>query len=307
MDSCAPIQAVTTPPPAGCLRHYTFSVKLHDRFNQEYRQTLSLDPAAEGAKRQLQCDSGPLIYGQIRLMCHDGTWVIENHGTPCFDNQATARVAEIQDRIRGGFEVIPTSIDVTGIVDRLQEQGVHRVKCCCNARLDESLWANWRIHSSWNSRASGHTGFCTVHPGHTPCSHIDSETKGHERTESHRCIVNDADRENWETVLHLNDPPEPRFATPNVPTVSSQEPEEFRDCVPEHSLGECDRCTHSEQCPEDHYCCPFMKLCVADANTECPAENQAFCNGCFERVTPNPEQCSCENPAFPQTWLPRCR
>lgn len=253
-----------------------------------------------------QCAAGPLVHGQFVLTCENGNWAIANHGIPCHDNEADARASETSQH---GFVPQTSRVqrltDVTGIVNRMRDQGTD-IKCCCNARLDSSLWANWRIHRRWNSRASGHTGVCTVHPGDTRCSRTDSLTKGHERTEGARCIVDDADRANWESVLHLNRPSGPRFAQTNVPTVSSQGAEEYRDCVPEHSLGECERCTHGVQCAEGWYCCPFMKVCVQDSTTQCNAMNIAQCSGCFERFTPNPEQCTCENPAFPRSWLPEC-
>lgn len=299
--------AAPTEAPDSCIGTFTFTVQLSNS-NQQYEQSLTLQSAPEGAVRHLQCDAGPMVYGSFNMRCQNGNWVLTNHGNPCYDNEEGARQAMERDRAAGGFVPIQTTtlVDVTSLVARLHGDEDSAIKCCCNARLDASLWANWRIHRRWNARE--HTGICTVYEDGRSCSSTDSETHSHDRTEGERCIVNDADRTDWERILQLDRPAGPRFAQPNVPTVSSQQAGDYRDCVPAHSIGQCERCTHNVQCAEGWYCCPFLKLCVEDATTQCPAQRVAGCSNCFERSTSNPEQCEsgCENSAFPRTWLPEC-
>lgn len=305
-----PLPAALTPTegPDSCVGTFTFTVQLTDGSHQ-YEQSLTLGSAPEGAMRHLQCDSGPMVYGSFNMVCQNGNWVLTNHGIPCHDNEEDARRAEERDQAAGGYVDIPTTtlVDVTSIVARLQGEEGSQIKCCCDAQLDASLWANWRIRRRWNAR--DHTGICTVYDSGRTCSSTNTETHDHHRTEGHRCIVNDADRADWERILQLDGPAGPRFTTPDVPTVSSQDAEAYENCVPAHSVDECERCTHNEQCAEGFYCCPYMKLCVEGVDTQCPARSAAVCSNCIERFTPNPEECesSCENPAFPRTWLPECR
>merc|ERR1719503_355873 len=118
-----------------------------------------------------------------------------------------------------------------------------------------------RVQSHADSKE--HTGICTVYGNVNSCVRTNSETHSHWRMEGGRCIVNEEDKAEWERILEINfSKPSTRFITPNVPTVTSGQSTEFyRSCVGKHSLGECDRCTHSIQCPEGWTCCPDMKLC----------------------------------------------
>lgn len=299
--------AAPTEAAASCIGTFTFTVQLSNG-NEQYEQSLTVHDAAEGAEEHLQCDAGPLIYGSVNMKCQDANWVMSNHGMPCFDNEEEARQAAERDAREGGYVPIHTTtlVDVTAIVTRLLDNEDSTIKCCCNAQLDEHLWANSLIHGRWNARE--HTGQCTVHENIRSCSRTDSETHSFERTEGAQCIVNDDDKADWERILQLNRPAGPRFVQPDVPTVSSQEAEDYRDCVPAHSIGQCERCTHNVQCAEGWFCCPFLKMCVEDALTQCPSSMIAACSNCFERFKPNPEQCEshCDNSAFPRTWLPAC-
>lgn len=295
----------TTAAPDSCTGTYTFTLSLG-----EYAQTFTLGSAPEGKLENLQCDVGPYQWGTLNMKCQDARWVMTNTVSPCYDNEEDAVVPMGPGMSGGSIERhtgIRRLVDVTSVVTRVQSHADSKVRCCCNARLDESLSAN-RWNRGWNAKE--HTGICTVYGNVNSCVRTNSETHSHWRMEGGRCIVNEEDKAEWERILEINfSKPSTRFITPNVPTVTSGQSTEFyRSCVGKHSLGECDRCTHSIQCPEGWTCCPDMKLCV-HGSTQCPSRMAASCSNCYERWKPNPEECEaqCDNPNFPLTWLPSCK
>lgn len=298
----------TTAAPDSCTGTYTFTLSLG-----AYDQTFSLGSAPEGKLENLQCDVGPYRWGTLNMKCQDGRWDMTNTASPCYDNEEDA-ILPMGPGISGGGVERPGKIlrvvDVTAVLQRVQSHSDSKVRCCCNARLDASLPANSWSHRRWNAKE--HTGMCTVYENVNSCVRTDSETHSHGRTEGGgKCIVNEDDKVEWERILEIHfSKPSTRFITPNVPTVTSGQTTEFyRSCVSEHSLGECDRCTHSMQCPEGWNCCPNMKLCVQGVITACPSRAMASCSNCYERWKPNPEECEaqCDNPSFPLTWLPSCK
>lgn len=259
----------------------------------------------------MQCDAGPYKFGTLDMMCQNGNWIMTNNGNPCSDTEAGA-ARQMDNGMAGDYRPqqghVLQLVDVTAIVDRLREDEDNTMKCCCNANLDENLRANSWAYRRWNARE--HTGICTVAANPGGCRRsTGGESHSHWRTEGARCIVRQDEEATWRPILQLDQPAaSSRPVQPNVPTVSTQGAEEYENCVPAHSTGECERCTHDVQCPESWYCCPFMKLCVQNAETQCPTRLIAGCNNCHQRWKPNPEECegSCNNPAFPRTWLPEC-
>lgn len=314
----APTITVTTTPPTtpttaapdSCIGTVSFTLSLG-----EVDQTFTLGNAPEGKLERLQCDAGPYQFGTVDMRCQDGSWVMTNTGNACHDTEEGA-AQMVGPGITGG--TIPKIgnvlqvVDVTAVLTRLQSHSDSTVRCCCNARLDANLRANsWE--RSWNRRE--HTGICTVYENANSCVRTDSETHSHWRMEGGgRCIVNQEDRLEWERILQLGQSkPSSRFVKPDVPTVSEgQTTEHYRSCVTEHSLGECERCTHTMQCAKGWICCPYLKLCMqvqqGEGETECPSRMSAGCRNCYERWRPNPEKCeaNCQNPSFPRTWLPSC-
>lgn len=243
------------------------------------------------------------------MMCQDGNWVMTNTANPCSDTENASQ--DMGDGHTGGY--MPSGghvlrlVDVTAIVTRLHEDEDSTMKCCCNARLDANLRANSWAHRRWNNRE--HTGICTVHANIRSCRRNDPETHSHWRTEGAQCIVREDERATWSPILQLDRPASSsQPIQPNVPTVNSQGAAEYENCVPAHTVGECERCTHDVHCQEGWHCCPYMKLCVQNARTQCPTRLIADCSNCMERWTPNPEECDgrCSNAAFPRTWLPEC-
>lgn len=301
--------APTTAAPDSCVGTFTFTLQLGVA-GEQHEQTFILHSAPEGHQQSLQCDAGPYRYGTLDMLCQNGNWAMTNTGSPCSDTEEGA-TQSMSNGMIGGYT--PDSghvlrlVDVTAIVTRLHEDDATNFKCCCNARLDANLRANSWSHRRWNRRE--HTGICTIYANIRSCSRTNSETHSHWRTEGARCIVREDEEADWRTILQLN---QPDFSSqpvqPNVPTVSSQGAEEYENCVRAHSVGECERCTHDVQCPESWYCCPYMKLCVQNGETQCPTRLVAGCSNCMQRWMPNPEQCEgrCNNPAFPRTWLPAC-
>eukprot|EP00930_Biecheleria_cincta_P095580 TRINITY_DN8752_c0_g1_i1.p1 TRINITY_DN8752_c0_g1~~TRINITY_DN8752_c0_g1_i1.p1 ORF type:complete len:506 (+),score=44.19 TRINITY_DN8752_c0_g1_i1:56-1519(+) len=72
------------------------------------------------------------------------------------------------------------------------------------------------------------------------------------------------------------------------------------ECLSVGSLGLCEKCTNSDQCVGDLYCCPFMKTCVGSPSDKCSG-SIAMCEPpCSESV--NPSKCSCQNDKFPGAW-----
>lgn len=77
-------------------------------------------------------------------------------------------------------------------------------------------------------------------------------------------------------------------------------------CVRPGSVGKCGRCTHSQQCAGDYFCCPHMKLCILQGGglDNCDLDSAAHCNGCGSAAeSPESRACKCGNKAFPKKWL----
>lgn len=317
----APVVIITTLPPTtaaptraapqedSCLGTFTFTLQLGDG-GEQHEQTFVLNNAPEGKVENLQCAAGPFRYGTLDMMCQDGNWVMTNTGNPCFDSEEGA-LENMGNGMTGGH--MPTGgevlrlVDVTAVVARLQNDDDSTFKCCCDANLDANLRANSWSHRRWNRQE--HTGICTIYENVRSCSRTNAATHGHRRTEGGQCIVREDEQANWRPILGLDrSTASHRPITPNVPTVSRQGAEDYENCVPAHSVNQCERCTHDVHCAEGHYCCPYMKLCVENGETACPARLVAGCSNCFPRWAPNPEECEgrCNNPSFPRTWLPEC-
>lgn len=309
------VRFTTTPPtaapaPDSCIGTFTFTLQLGTD-GAQHEQTFVLHNAPEGGQESLQCNAGPYRYGTLDMLCQNGGWVMAGSGSPCSDTEAGATQNMGGDRV-GGFrpanEHVLQLVDVSAIVARLHEEDEDStMKCCCNARLDANLRANSWSHRRWNRR--DHTGICTIYANVRSCSRTNSETHSAWRTEGGQCIVRQDEEANWRPILQLNQQSHSsQPIRPNVPTVSRQGAAEYENCVPPHSIGECERCTHNVHCAEGWHCCPFMKLCVENGETQCPTRLIAGCSQCFERWAPNPEHCAgrCDNPSFPHTWLPAC-
>lgn len=72
------------------------------------------------------------------------------------------------------------------------------------------------------------------------------------------------------------------------------------ECVPVGSLRVCEKCTSSDQCAGNLYCCPFMKTCVRSPSEKCSGPIAMCHPPCIESL--NPSTCSCQNGDFPGAW-----
>jgi len=99
--------------------------------------------------------------------------------------------------------------------------------------------------------------------------------------------------------------PRPSPNPTSQPTPRPTASVDFENCVKPHSVGDCGKCTHKIQCPEDYYCCPSMKLCVSSPSHACKYPVAECSPTCSESKYDDMKDCEsfCKNTDFPTYWL----
>jgi len=99
--------------------------------------------------------------------------------------------------------------------------------------------------------------------------------------------------------------PNPTSKPTPRPTPKPTASVDYENCVKPRSAGDCGKCTHSIQCPEEFYCCPYMKLCVSSSSHPCPYPIAECRPTCSESKYADMNDCEpfCKNSDFPTYWL----